>query len=193
VWARATARNVNTGYRARGFAFGENPDPGGLPANDVFIDWYGHTDARWQYDPSTGHYLRYTDGVPHFDAADGQQLWTDNIIIIEVPHNDRPDLFEPESRSASLEIALWDQGRAYLVRDGVYYQGYWRRRSREAGDALQVIYGNNVPILMKPGRTWVEVVRGFGDVTISEQMADMAATGTAIAPTEVVPTETAQP
>ncbi|HLV34313.1 MAG TPA: hypothetical protein VKY59_04325, partial [Spirillospora sp.] len=40
--------------------------------------------------------------------------------------------------------------------------------------------GNNTPIMMKPGRTWVSVVRGFGDVIISEQMPDMMATGTAV-------------
>jgi hypothetical protein len=181
VWERATSRNINTGYPARGFAFGENPDPGGEVANDIFIDWYGQTDARWQYDPATGRYLRWTDGVPHIDKAEQQQLWADNLIIIEAPHNDRPDLFEPESKTASLEIALWDQGRAYLVRDGVFYQGFWRRKSREPGDALQIIYGDNTPIMMKPGRTWVSVVRWLGDAVIAEQKQDMVATGTVLA------------
>lgn len=176
----ATRRNVNTGYKARGFAFNATPDPGGLPANDVFIDWYGQTDARWQYDPATGRYLRYTDSVAHFDANDGQQLWADNLIIIQVPHERRPDLFEPGVSYESLEIQLWDQGRAYLVRDGMFYQGYWRRQDREPGSALQIIYGNNAPIMMKPGRTWVSIVRGFGDVIISEQKPDMNATGTAV-------------
>ncbi|MBZ0278808.1 MAG: DUF3048 domain-containing protein, partial [Anaerolineae bacterium] len=181
LWEAATRRNVNTGYRARGFAFNATPDAGGIPANDIFVDWYGQTDARWQYDPATGRYLRYTDGVAHFDAADGQQLWTDNLVIIEVPHNERPDLFPAGSNYQSLEIALWDQGRAYLIRDGHVYQGYWRRKDREPGSALQLLYGDNTPMMMKPGRSWVEVVRGFGDVAISEQMQDMVATGTAIA------------
>jgi hypothetical protein len=180
LYELATKRNVNTGYKARGFAFNETPDPGGLPANDVFIDWYGQTDARWQYDQATGHYLRYTDSVAHFDANDGQQLWADNLVIIEVPHERRPDLFPEGVTYESYEIQLWDQGRAYLVRDGVWYQGYWRRQDREPGSALQIIYGNNQSIMMKPGRTWVSVVRGFGDVIINEQMPDMSATGTAV-------------
>lgn len=180
LYELATRRNVNTGYRARGFAFNETPDPGGLPANDVFVDWYGQTDARWQYDSATGRYLRYTDSVAHTDAATGEQLWADNLVIIEVPHERRPDLFEPGVNYESYEIQLWDQGRAYLVRDGLWYQGYWRRQDREPGSALQIIYGNNAPIMMKPGRTWVSVVRGFGDVIISEQMPDMMATGTVV-------------
>lgn len=187
AWALATRREVNTGYRARGFAFNETPDPNGTPVSDVFIDWYGQTDARWIYDPASGHYLRYTDGVLHYDRLDGQQLWTDNLVIIEVPHNDRPDLFEPESKTASLEIALWEQGRAYLVRDGQIYEGYWRRQNREEGSALQIIYGDNTPIMMKPGRTWVSIVRGMGDVFATDTPADMIATATQLAMTATQP------
>lgn len=180
LYEKATARGVNTGYRANGFAFNEQQDPNGQPANDVFIDWYGAVDARWQYDETTGRYQRYTDGVPHLDAGDGEQLWTDNIVIIEVPHNRRPDLFPEGANYESIEIALWDQGRAYLLRDGVYYEGYWRRRDRNPGSALQIIYGNNTPIMLKPGRTWVEIVRGWRDVDISAERVDMDATSTAI-------------
>lgn len=180
VWALATERNVNTPLRARGFAFSPNPDPLGTPANDVFIDWYGQTDARWQYDEATGHYLRYTDGVAHMDALDGSQLWADNLIILEVPHDDHPAIFPAGASYTSIQIQLWDQGRAYVFRDGQYYQGYWRRQDREPGSALQVIYGNNVPIMLKPGRTWVSIVRGFGDVLVSDQQADMAATAAAL-------------
>jgi hypothetical protein len=183
MWDRATSQGANTGWVARGFAFAEEPDPNGTPANDIFVDWYGQTDARWQYDEETGRYLRYTDSVPHYDAADGEQLWADNLVIIVVPHERRPDLFEPGATNESLEIQLWDQNLAYVVRDGQYYNGYWRRENRELGTALQLIYGNNQSIKLKPGRTWVEVVRGFGDVTIREERADMAATATEIAQT----------
>lgn len=180
LYELATRRGVNTGYRARGFAFSPFPDPDGQTANDVFIDWYGQTDARWQWDAASGRWLRYTDGLAHFDKGDGQQLWADNLIIIEVPHDDNPDIFPPDASYRSIEIQLWDQGRAYVLRDGLAYQGYWRRQNREPGSALQVIYGNNVPIMLKPGRTWVSIVRGFGDVQISAMQANMVATATAL-------------
>ena len=183
MWEVATRRNVNTGYRALGFAFNEKADEGGTPANDVFINWFGQTDARWQFDEATGRYLRYTDSVAHFDAADGEQLWTDNLVILEVPHNRRPDLFTPGVNYESLEVALWDQGRAYVIRDGNYYLGFWRRRNQNPGEALQLIYGDNTPIMLKPGRTWVAVTRFLGDSVLLEERADMQATGTAIAGT----------
>lgn len=190
----ATRRNVNAGYPARGFAFSIFPDPNGRTANDIDISWYGQIEARWQWDPQADRYVRYTDGVPHLDAGDGEQLWIDNLVVIEVPHDDQPPIFPEGANYLSTDIQLrapegeeFGQGRAFLLRDGVWYEGYWRRRGSEAGDALLLLYGNNRPMMMKPGRTWVEVVRWLGDVEISATYADMQATATAIA---LTPTRT---
>jgi hypothetical protein len=198
VWERATARGVNDGYRARGFAFNRTQDANGIPTQDIALNWYGQTSARWQYDAETSHYLRYTDSVAHYDAADGQQLWADNLIILEVEHIQRPDLFEPEARNASQEIALYDQGRAILIRDGMAYTGYWRRQDFDEGTALQIIYGDNTPMMMKPGRTWVSIVRGLGNATLTANPVDALATATVVVgsytPTPTLtPTATTRP
>jgi len=211
IWARATARGVNDPHRARGFAFSDVADPDSQPANLVDIAYYGQVDAKWEYDQASGHYLRYTDQQPHMDAADGQQLWADNVVVIEVPHEERPDIFEEESKSASQQIDLWGQGRAFVFRDGQYYEGYWRRDCKgqvpdptptpvvgtqdtqcyyKTGDALQLIFGNNAPIHLKPGRTWVMVTRWMNYVTISNDHPDLAATAALLA---LTPTNTPWP
>ncbi len=183
MWEVADRQGTNTGYAAFGFAFGEDIPPGGVPANDISVFWYGPTSSRWQYDPDSGTYLRYTDEVPHLDAADGQQVAVENLLFIEAPHVERPDLFPPGANYTSLGIELWDQGRAYLVRDGQLFQGFWRRRDREPGSALQIIFGDNTPIKMKPGQTWVTVTRGLGNVAFSEAYTDIQATATVLAQT----------
>ncbi|MEO0598284.1 MAG: DUF3048 C-terminal domain-containing protein, partial [Chloroflexota bacterium] len=186
MWDIATRQGTNTGRIAFGFAFSEDEtlNGEGSPANDVEIAWFGQTDGRWQYDAETERYVRFTDGVPHLDAADGEQLWADNLVIIEVPHVERPDLFPPGANYASLGIELFGQGRAYVIRDGNVYQGFWRRNENLAeGQALQLIYGDNTPILLQPGRTWVTVVRGLGNALISEELTDISATATVIAQT----------
>jgi hypothetical protein len=180
IWDRATARGVNTGYKAFGFSFRVEPDPNGIPAEDLFVNWYGQTNSRWQYDPDTYRYLRYTDGVPHFDAAEDAQVWTNNIIVIEVEHLDRPDLFAEGASNASIEISLHDQGRAYLIRDGMAYQGFWRRPDDDPGTALRLVYGDNTPMQMRPGRTWVAVVRGLGNATINAEKVDAEGTAQAV-------------
>jgi hypothetical protein len=187
MWEVSEKRGTNQGYKARGFAFNENPDPNGELVQDIFLDWYGQTDARWQYDPASGHYLRYTDGVPHFDKGDGQQLWADNLVVIVVPHEHRPDLFPTGANYESLEVQLWHHDdaqflyQAVVLRDGQLYQGYWDRPNREDGTALHLIYSNNTPMMLKPGRTWISVVRGLGDVTWLEAKVDLAATATVVA------------
>ncbi len=113
MWEIGDRQGTNTGYVAFGFAFGEEPDENGLPANDVSIEWWGQTDARWQYNEEFGIYQRFTDGQPHFDAADGEQVWADNLVIIEVPHIDRPDLFPEGATYTSLGVELWGQGIRY--------------------------------------------------------------------------------
>jgi hypothetical protein len=147
-----------------------------MPIKDVYIEWYGQADARWQYDETTGRYLRFTDGVPHLDAADGQQLWVDNLIIIEVPHVERPDLFPPGVDYWSLGIELWGQGNAYLARDGQFYQGGWRRLTTDPGNALELLYPDYTSMMMKPGRTWVSIVRGLSQTRISEELTDTSIT-----------------
>ncbi len=179
----ATKRGTNKGYKAKGFSFSDVAEAGGDPVNDIFIDWFGQTDARWQYDPTSGHYLRFTDGKPHFDNGDGQQVWADNIVVIVVPVDDHPDLFPEGASYTSIEVQLWHPEETFLyqalvLRDGQLYQGYWDRPNRDEGTALFLVHGNNQPMPLKPGRTWVAVVRGLGDVTWSEQKTDVYATAT---------------
>ena len=169
MWEVATRRNVNTGYRAVGFAFSESPDIGGIAARDIYIHWSSRTNARWQYDEGSRTYLRYTDHEPHFDAADGQQLWADNLVILEVPHRRRPDLFPPGSTNESLEVALWDSGRAYVFRDGVIFVGFWKRLGRRPGEALQLMLGNSEAIPLRPGRTWISVTRSLGSTFVNAE------------------------
>ncbi len=180
----ATRRDVNRPFRARGFAFSEIPDPNGVPAVDIYYDWWGQADARWQYDPQTGHYVRYTDGVAHYDKGDGEQIWADNLVYLEVEHRRRPDLFPPGANYESIEINFGlaedstdpAQGRAYVFRDGLFYTGFWRRQDENDGSAIQLIYpGAPVPIMLKPGRTWVTTVRGINAVVVSDQYTDMEA------------------
>jgi hypothetical protein len=180
MWDLATRRNVNTGYPARGFAFDTTPDENGKPINDIAIKWYGDQDARWQYNPTDGKYYRWNTGIPHIDAETGQQLTADNVIVVQAYHVDRPDIYESESGAKTVEIQLWGSDKAWVFRDGQWFQGIWMRRNRERG-ALGLYYPDaTTPIMLKPGRSWVEVVRCcdmFG-VSPREEYTDVQATAT---------------
>lgn len=175
MWELATMRNRNDGYRANGFAFSLRANEGGKTAKDIYINWYNRTDVRWQYDESSRRYHRYADGAVHFDAADDMQLWADNLVILQVAHNRRPDLFTPGSIDESYEVALWGQGSAYVLREGRLYHGLWQRRNQNRGEALRLIFPDGDPILLKPGRTWVTIARSLDSAVISAELAEVPA------------------
>jgi hypothetical protein len=178
MWDLATKRNINTGTATKGMSFTQNPDPGGKPAVDIAIKWYHDQDARWQYNPADGKYYRWNSGLPHMDADNGQQLSADNVIIVQATHLNRPDIFEYENGSPAVEIQLWGADKAYLFRDGQWYQGIWRRNHDKGG--LYFYYPDNkTPLHLKPGNTWIEVVRPeMSGVKVSTDLIDVHGTET---------------
>ena len=176
LYLLADLRDVNYGYKARGFAFATQPDIGGQPVREVAVNWWGEGNGQWQYDLKSARWLRFSDNEAHYDALDGQQLWADNLIVLQVPHVRRPDLFAPGAIDESLEIQLWGSGPALVMRNGRWYSGRWTRSSRTATVALQLTHtGSDKPIQLKPGRSWISVVRSFANVSLSEHLTDFSA------------------
>ncbi len=180
MWDLATKRNVNNGYVAKGFAFTDEPDDRGKTANDIFIKWYGDQDARWQYDPNDHLYYRWNTGLPHIDANNGKQLTADNVIILQAYHKNRPDIYESETGSPAVEVQLWGQEKAWVFRDGKWYEGMWMRRNRNRGSLILMYPDGKTPMHLKPGNSWIEIVRccDMNGVTAGNTLADVQSTAT---------------
>jgi hypothetical protein len=168
-----------------GLAFNETPDPGGESASDIEIDWYSDRSlTRWQYNPQDNKYYRWDSGLPHIDASTGKQITTDNVVIIEVWHVDRPDVYESEIGGLALEHQLWGTGGAWVFRDGRWYKGEWFRNRDRGGVYIRYMNEDKTPIMLRPGQTWIEVVRKFYlinteplfSVTVSDTYVDAQAT-----------------
>jgi len=180
MWDLATRRNVNQGTPARGMAFNTTPDDGGKTATDIYLRWSRRQDARWQYNPADGKYYRWNSGIPHIDALTGKQLSADNIILLQANHVDRPDIYESESGAVTLEIQLYESDKAWVFRDGQWFQGIWVRRARDKS-GLSILYNDGKrAIMLKPGNSWVEVVRccNMYGVQVSATPVDAQATET---------------
>ncbi len=178
MWDLAAKRSNNTGTAAKGLAFDTTPDDGGKNANDIAIKWYHDQDARWQYNPTDGKYYRWNTGLPHIDANTGNQISADNVVILQAYHVNRPDIYESETGSPAVEIQLWGADKAFVFRDGKWYQGIWRR-NRDRGGLLLYYADNKTPIHLKPGQTWFEIVRPeMSGVTVSTELVDTQGTAT---------------
>ncbi len=155
----ATNDGINNTPQLSGMAFLQEP-PGGEagPANLLDVR-YRATRAQWTYNPERGVYLRMSDGQPHFDANIDEQVNAENIVVIYADHY-FTDIVESEwqgSRSYSIEIKVWFEGDALLIRDGRYYEARWVRPTRESLISLQTPDGDPLPL--KPGQTWFQLVR----------------------------------
>jgi len=138
-----------------GMIFSEEPPAGGSPATYLLVP-YRSLDAEWRYDEPSGRYLRWSDGAPHSDALDGQQLNVANVVVLYVPHWDTDIVEEPHSGALSIEFALWNSNRAVIFRDGVQIDAFWQHWEREDMLTLTDEEGNTIPL--KVGNTFFEVI-----------------------------------
>ncbi len=156
---KATDEGQNDRQDLRGMAFLQQPPPdddgSGMGADIRYIA----TEAQWVYDSSTGVYKRYSDHQPHADALTNQQISAENVVILYAEHR-FTDIVESEfqgAKSYSIEIKLWFEGDAVLLRDGRRYDVHWWRPTRE--DMIRLMTKDGQLMYFKPGTTWFEVVR----------------------------------
>ena len=124
---------------------------------------------RWNYDAESGRYLRSVDQqnasdaaseryVPLTDAATGEQIGAENVVVIFVPHQD----VVPSAETEMMEMALNGSGDALLLRDGQLYRLRWQRSAADA--LLTLVDANGQLVAFKPGQTWFEVVNTGSEV-----------------------------
>ena len=114
----------------------------------------------WQFNAELGQYLRYQEVqdnlgdsaevyTPLNDPATGEQVTTDNIVVLYVPH----EIIKPEPEVVDIQLLTY--GPARIFRNGYTYEGYWVR-PQEGVLLLFTRSGNPFPL--QPGRTFIEVV-----------------------------------
>jgi hypothetical protein len=159
IWETADKLGINERQDLQGMTFDYKPPESGeaathihipFPSKDMVVDY--------NYDPDSGVYLRWDAGVPHLDAASGEQISVTNVVVIYATHVDT-DIYEDEPRRnhPSVQIQLWGTGPAVVFRDGQAFQGLWARPKREDMVVFRDPTGQ-VPIALKPGNTWIELV-----------------------------------
>lgn len=159
LWQLATKDGVNQKPNLHGMTFLTQP-PGGNTSIGADIDIrYRATRVLWKYDAQAGVYKRYADGEGHYDANTLKQVTADNVVILYAEHHDT-DIVESEfqgNKSYSIEMKLWFEGDAVLLRDGLRYDCRWVRPTRE--DMISLRAEDGQMLYFKPGNTWFQVVR----------------------------------
>lgn len=154
TWKELDDRKRNTPSGFNAFRFDAATPGGGKPATNIALN-YRIDKAAWAWDAANGTWLRSTNGAPHIDAGTGKQLSAVNVLVLQVPHIDT-DIEEDSLGSKSVQIQLWNTGKAKLFRDGQLFEGTWRRDTDLTTIALTDATGK--PLLFKPGNTWIQII-----------------------------------
>ncbi len=139
-----------------GMAFATETPEGGRPLASVSVR-YAESVVDWTYDADLDLWLRTQDGEPHFDG-NGQRISANTIIILEDQHTIQPSVapgyWGPGDFAFS--VNLIDRGPLYMLRDGQYWHGEWRRAARE--EPLTFFDQDGQPLAFEPGHTWFNLV-----------------------------------
>jgi hypothetical protein len=157
-----------------GMAFSEPVPDGGKPVSQVYI-WYSSDDyMRWDYDTTSGKYLRFQDNIwdqgqgeeyaPLTEHLNDAQITAANVVIVYVRHE-----YYRRPPGEIVEVLLSGSGKAYAFRDGQVYEVVWNRPSINSVLYLTTLDGQ--PFTMKPGNTWFQLI-GVSS-SLEEKAADI--------------------
>ncbi len=157
-----------------GMTFNPEIPSGGVQGEQVYVRYSGDNYTRWDYDPSTGQYLRFQDNVydtgqgeeyaPLTDRLNDQQISAANVVVILARHE-----YFQQPPNEIVDILLSGTGTAYAYRDGKMYEVQWNRPT--INSVLSLSYSDGTTFPFKPGSTWFQVV---GVSTQADQQADGA-------------------
>jgi len=145
-----------------GFAFDETPPPDAAgSATTINITYPGGNDVEWRYDQEQGGYVRYQGGAQQVDPATGETILASNVIVVAAEH-ELTDIVEDSLGTKSVDVKLYGFGDLRFFRDGMVYAGTWRANPENPPRWLGP---GDAPIPLKPGQSWVQIVRDLDEVT----------------------------
>jgi len=122
----------------------------GEEAVGVKLRMDGSMKASWEWDASSGSYLRTHDKAPHVEA-DGTRVSTNNVLILTCVYK------ASVADSRSPEAQTIGSGAAVVLSGGRAIEGTWSRADNKSPWVLTTTDGEE--IRLTPGRTWVELIR----------------------------------
>jgi hypothetical protein len=124
--------------------------PHGVKTRQAVIPFPSAT-AGWTWD---GHqYLRSQDGHPDM-LIPGDQINSTNVVIMSTKVVGT-GIFETDGAEDPLPVTV-GSGRCWLLRNGVRVPGTWKRSA--VNHRLHLLDSKGHPLLLAPGRTWVELM-----------------------------------
>lgn len=121
--------------------------PAGEPTTGAAIAFKGDYQVDYQWDATSGTWLRSTAGMP-FVARSGTRVAPQNVVIL-------PVTYQGGVGKEGAEATLIGSGSAIVLTGGVSIRANWSRPAKEQPMQLETADGK--PLRLTPGSTWVEL------------------------------------
>ncbi len=134
---------------------GEEGAPPSGSAASITVHYPDRTcTASYNYDTSSGRYLRSVGGKPHTDMRTGRQLAPTNVVIqfIKAQNSSLKDA----AGSPVPVLQVVGSGRCLIFSGGKIFVCQWKKNNRNSPTVYADEQGR--PILLRPGQTWVHLV-----------------------------------
>jgi hypothetical protein len=118
----------------------------------VFGGGAGSAPVDWWWDRPSGGWYRAQRGIADVDEH-GVQVAPANVVIQFVTYHDTG--YVDTSGATVYEADLVGEGTAWVLTGGRLLEGRWRKA--DAMSVTQLIDAAGQPLLLAPGRTWVEL------------------------------------
>jgi hypothetical protein len=171
VSAFITSKGIENGKQnLDGMTFKLEAPAGGQPGTQAFVRYSGSIYNRWDYDASTGKYLRFSDTVDDVDRNNeqyaqltdrltNQPVAFNNVVFLYVTH----ELYSP----GIYDILFSGSGNGIAFRDGLAWPVKWQRNDT---DVISLTNPDGTPFPFKPGTTCFEVVGVNSTVEQTDQV-----------------------
>ncbi len=135
----------------------------GQPVSEVDVKM-GGVDVTWEWSPEFGVFVRWQGGSPHNDKVNGR-IAAANVVMPVVRYQpSQVDARSPEAQTIG-------NGPVYVISDGKQIAGRWSRETNLSPFVLTLADGS--PIKLRPGKTWVELVRAVRSFDEANPFADI--------------------
>ena len=111
--------------------------------------------VKWIFDQKLEKYIRWQGGRI-FKTEDNDQITADNVVVIITDIKVIDGVGRKELRTIG-------RGDAYIFQNGRMIEGKWTKAS--ANQRMRFIKLNGEEIIMKPGKTWVEVIPDYDSLS----------------------------
>ena len=133
------------------FSYSTDPSSNsGVDVVGVKLRMDGSMKASWEWDADKRAFARRHDAKVHLDS-NGEQVTTENLLVLTVEYK------ISAANKKSPEAQTTGTGVAWVLQQGKITQGTWTRADKM--DPWTLTDETGEPILLTPGRTFVELIR----------------------------------